>query len=469
MTDLQSFDKLLSESEPLIENLDHLPWETVSGLYSLYGELAKSATSNINRINAEIRAIVCDRWDKILERVVDTLPDDFYDKIPDKPKCVLSPALSPVAETTNPIWINAHLLKGIGLSVYLLAKEFGARPTMLFGTKPEDYPFLSVLPDLKMEYLEHDREMAYAEYVKQYYSHMLKKFTRMDALIFYGMYPATLLYLNSYRKFRPDGKVYCMLDMNSDWMKRIPWDAVDIRKFGEQCDVLATSCRYLRDELNRNPKVNFPCRWLPNAFYNPTDIEIIADSNYKENVILTVGRIGTWQKNSEELLIAFAGVSNKLKDWILKLAGPIEPKFNDFIEKYFHARPELRSSVIFTGEITDKSKLYDEYAKAKIFILTSRVEAAPNVCVEALHHGCKFITSNIDPADDITNYGELGVIYKSGDINALSDALVKLCSNSDKEEFDRHIPKTAAYSEKYFKWNRNIKKLKFMLYGLYNE
>jgi hypothetical protein len=64
--------------------------------------------------------------------------------------------------------------------------------------------------------------------------------------------------------------------------------------------------------------------------------------------------------------------------------------------------PELRAAlcarqdavlerVAFTGAITDKAELYSEYAKAKIFALTSTLEGVtPNVYAEALFHGCMF-------------------------------------------------------------------------------
>jgi len=481
------FDDFLSESEPLIKNIDELPYEIVSELYSVYDKLSKTASQNIKSINPAIRVTLCDTLDKMLDRIIDAPLDGLSNsEIPNKPKGVFAPSLAPTIEIGKPLLFNAHILKGIGLSAYLLAKLFNARPTMLFGTKPEDYPFASALPDLEILYL--DTEAVEAEdrkrnifsygsfnydnlagesentYIESYYNHLYDNYSRMDTLIFYGMYPSTLNYLDTYRSLRPDGKVYCALDMSSHWMKMIPWESESVRKFGEQCNVIATSCRYLRDELNRNTKVNFCCRWFPNAFYNSTGEKVIADAGYKENIILYVGRVGTKQKRNEDLLLAFARVSEILRNWSLRFVGAIEPDFNDFINKYFSSRPDLRNRVVFTGAIYDKSELNTEYAKAKIFVLSSVFEAFPNAYCEALAHGCKFVTSRVDPADDITNYGELGIKYPIGDIGALSEALLKTCEESEKDDFNKHISKALAYSDKYFNWNRNIKKLKYMLY-----
>jgi len=237
-----------------------------------------------------------------------------------------------------------------------------------------------------------------------------------------------------------------------------------VKRFAEQCDVIATSCRSLCDALNRNPNVNFSCRWLPNGFFNPTDSKVVADPALKENTIITVGRIGTYLKNNSELMIAFAKSSQLLSNWKLKLVGSIEKDFNSVIDSYFSQRPDLKERVIFTGVITDKRALYDEYAKAKVFALTSKVEGAPNVYAEALFHGCMFVTSNIDAADDITNSGELGMIYKCGDVGALADALVTICNKASKTGMKKHIPKALEYANKYYDWNRNAKKMAYMLY-----
>jgi len=248
-------------------------------------------------------------------------------------------------------------------------------------------------------------------------------------------------------------------------MEKITWDSVAVTNFSKQCDIIATSCRSLRDALNRNPKVSFPCRWIPNGFLNPFNTTVIADSRIKKNIILTVGRIGTNQKNNGELLIAFERVYGKMPGWELRLVGTIEPSFRPFIDKYFKVFPHMRSKVTFTGAITNKSELYREYAQAKLFALTSQIEGFPNVYAEALVHGCMFITSDIDAADDITNFGELGLKYKCGDIDGLANSLVKLSEQTDNEKLKKHISKALLYANKHFDWHRNTKKLAYMLYG----
>jgi len=444
----------LSDTGQYIEQLDGLSLETAAELYDLLDEAARAATLCINDIDPELRVEICDRQDKVLERVVDELPPFEHAGDPIK---IFTPAVTIEGFRR---WANVELMKDCGLSVYMLAKELGAIPTMFFGSKPSDYPYLSILPGMEMLYHDSDSglEDAYREY-------LINNYSEMDILVFYGLYNQCASYLDVYRKLRPDGKVYCALDMNSSWMNNlVPWNTKAVNHFTGQCDILATSCRGLRDEMNRKPVVHFPCRWFTNGFYNPTDIPVIADLKQKENVIITVGRIGTFQKKNEELLASFAKVSNSIGDWSLRLIGPVEPEFQSFINNYFTEFPKLKERVIFTGALTDKAALYDEYSRAKIFALSSVYEGFPNVYAEALFHGCMFVTSDIDAADDMTNYGELGVTYTRGDVEALSSALIETCKKADKKGMQQHIPKALAYANKYYDWNRNAKKLAYMLF-----
>jgi len=253
--------------------------------------------------------------------------------------------------------------------------------------------------------------------------------------------------------------------MNTFWFNNVEWESPAVQQFGQQCDIIATSCRFMRDYLNRTSFTSFPCYWLPNGFYNPTGLTIRADAEYKENIILTVGRIGDGQKKNEELMLAFAAVASFLPDWTLRLVGPVDPHLNEFTDWYFKEYPDLTDRVILTGSIVDKALLYDEYAKAKIFALTSRTESGtPNVCAEALYHGCMFITSDIDGADDMTNFGELGKVYTRDDTKGLAQILVDVCSSADVKAFRKHIPKALAYANKYYDWERNAKKLAYMLF-----
>lgn len=456
-SNLRLIEEFLMDTRTLVEQADALPFETAAELYDMYETAVKVINDEIAMAGGRapvkgtlLRAQLCIGLDSIMDRI-----SDFPVHLETTHRNVYTPCLELYGR-----WYNFQLMKDCGLSVYLLSREMGMHPVMLFGTKPEDYPYLEILKGLEM--LCTDDEPGLPD---TYLHHLIESYPQMDALVLYGMYKQSTGYLNLYRESRPDGKVYCGLDMNTYWMKHIDWDDFKVKRFARQCDLVATSCRQMRDILNNDPRTAFNCHWLPNGFFNPADLPVTAEASVKENIILTVSRIGTVQKNNGELLIAFSRVCDDLPGWKLHLAGPIDERFEPFIEEYFIAFPNLKGKVVFTGAITDKAELYEQYAKAKIFVLTSTTESGtPNVYAEALYHGCMFITSDIDAADDVTNYGQLGMSYKLRDIDALANTLMAMCTKADGKAFERHIPRALAYANKYYDWERNARKIAYMLY-----
>lgn len=449
----KNLSDFILETDPYFEQLNDLPLGTAAELYDLLDDAANAATLNIDSIDPELRVELCIRKDMVLDRIVDELPP--FESTGHQMK-IFAPSMAQYRD-----WQNVDLMKDCGLAPFMLSKVIGAKPVMLFGTEGVDYPYLSDLPGLELLYRKETDDR-----IETYFNHLEENYAEMDVLLLYGLRrQSTTDYLEAYRLLRPDGKVYIGIDMNTYWMRHVDWDTPQLNLFSQQCDVIATSCRLMRDTLNRSPQVRFACNWLANGFYNPTDIKIVADPDYKENTILTVARIGTPEKNNEELVISFAGLADALPGWKLKLVGPIDPRIDPFIDWFFTTYPNMKDRVIFTGPITDKKELYDEYAKAKIFVLTSRSESGtPNVYAEALVHGCMFISSGIDGADDITNYGELGLKYERGETGSLAHALMTLCSKADADGFREHIPKALEYAARYYSWERNAKKLAYMLF-----
>ncbi|MCL1995716.1 MAG: glycosyltransferase, partial [Defluviitaleaceae bacterium] len=355
-----------------------------------------------------------------------------------------------------------------------LAKELKSTATQFFLDKEQDYPNLTNVPGLNVLYGESSQGKD-SKNEKLFLEHLNTEYEKMDVLILHGIYPQ-VKYLLLYKRLKPKGKVYVGLDMNSGWLNN--WkDNVDslqdsgniageFKMLFDLCDIVATSCTSMRDKINSEPLLSASCRFLPNAFFGGADgYAPNPSANKKRDIILTVGRIGTLQKNNEELVAAFLTIIKHLPTWKIRLVGPIEPEFQAKVDALYSVHPGLRKRIILTGPITNKADLYKEYNDAKIFALTSQWEGGtPNVYAEALFHGCKFITSDIDAADDITAFGALGTKYTMHNIPQLADALLKMAKSSDKKAMEKHIPLALGYGKKYFEWERNAKKLAYMLY-----
>ena len=229
-------------------------------------------------------------------------------------------------------------------------------------------------------------------------------------------------------------------------MDRIQWEDENFRRFMDDCDVIATSCFAMQDMLNR--KWPWKIEHIPNGYY-PFDREIeYPQYSAKENIVLTVGRLGTEQKDTETLLKAFALAANTIPEWKLRLVGSIAETFRPYIDDYYEKYPHLKERVSFVGPISDREELFAEYRKAKIFALSSTMEGGtPNVISEALTSGCVPVTTKIDSYDEITVWGNNGFSSPIGNAEAFAENLVKACTCKELQELSY---KNYEYGRKHF-------------------
>lgn len=345
-------------------------------------------------------------------------------------------------------WSNQQLRKDCGLVPWLLAKNHGWRGVMV-GMKCSDaYPNLVDMPELELEFLSEDTSEARLKYVEE-------NAAGMDLLILYGAYPHYIPLVRRYKQVRPDGLIYLASDMNLGWAKRIPHAHPLYQEFLSKCDIIGASNTTVQAYMARQWR--FPVKLIRNGYYDAIP------ALPKENIILTVGRIGAMAKQTHVLLEAFAAVAEKLPTWELRLVGAVEAKFKRFIEGYFLSHPQLRGRVTFTGLIEDRAALMAEYARAKVFCLPSSFEGTPNAAADALHAGCYMITSSVEAANDITDKGRCGRVFPIGDTARLAKLLKEICRN--EKLLLKGGAHAAAYAHAYFDMIKIVARLNGMLDG----
>jgi len=150
----------------------------------------------------------------------------------------------------------------------------------------------------------------------------------------------------------------------------------------------------------------------------------------KENLIITVGRLGTYQKNTYNLLEGFASTANQ-HNWKLNLAGNIDPAFNNDIAKFFFKYPELKVRIRFLGNLK-KPELYDLYNSSKIFLLPSRFETFALVYAEAMYFGNAIVTTPYTSIKKIVKEKQLGLLIDPEKPAEIGEAILELVNNSDK-------------------------------------
>jgi glycosyltransferase involved in cell wall biosynthesis/SAM-dependent methyltransferase len=367
-------------------------------------------------------------------------------------------------------WTNVELIKDCGLIPYFLAKNHGFTVYMIgqapdgiapgiYGREQADeiiftYPYFYYVDTLHFWLVK--------EYTQETRISILKEIaSKADLLILRGCHASNIPLPAIYKQINTSGKVYCGLDANSTWMDTILWDKPDFLQFLKNTDVMATSCTAMAEYLSEKwPKhietiTNGTCDFL-SVFQEFTPF------SQRENTILTVGRLGTEQKATEVLVQAFLLIEKEIPDWKLKLIGSETPEFRQFMKNIFENHPELRNRVIEPGEISGRPMLYQEYKKAKIFALSSRLEGGtPNAAADALMAGLAMAVTDVDACEDMTAGGQCGLVSPIDDVEALAQNLRALCQSENLETIGKNAYRQA---KAHYDMEKNVRKLYTLLF-----
>ncbi|MFK8296187.1 glycosyltransferase [Capnocytophaga canimorsus] len=354
--------------------------------------------------------------------------------------------------TVFPQGKNIHLIKDVGMVPYMLQKEGYYQSTIAFYQDKKDLPYLkSELNDISYKKIS----KIFKSEELNIFVFLLKNLFVFDVVMMFHPNSKKLLFAyivkiitmgktHFYFKMDVDERVYSV-DFEKETVKN------KIRNFLCNKNFLYTvETREVDNFFNRNTSIK--SKWLPNGFYhNPKEL---TNLDNKENIILTVGRIGTFQKDTETLLKALENIN--LRNWQVHIVGPIEENFDEKIIHFYQNNPNLKQKVKFLGNIDDRKTLRQQYEKAKLFVLTSRYESFGLVLVEAMASGCYIISTNLASAKDITNNGEYGKLFPIEDSKALSSILQNIIDEKIQLPDVRNIVK---FAEKNFNWKIIVRKL----------
>jgi len=343
---------------------------------------------------------------------------------------------------------KGELYKDLGIITMVFNNHLNYHSSILCNKNEENYDDV-INENIAIHYIVDDNEI----------NNVL---ANTDVLMLMGFYDFNLRMIERFKSINPKGKIYLKLDLNIHWLGRIVLDQYNIDLLSE-CTLISVECKKLKEIINQ--KWPIKVEYIPNGFYN-SHINRNIEFKEKENIIITVGRLGTYQKATDILLEALRIVSKRLTNWKLKLIGGIDPSFQVYIDNYMTINPELKDRIIFTGRINDRELIEEEYLKAKVFCLTSRFEGFPNVFDEAANKGCYIISSDIDPAWDITDDKKYGSIFPINDYVTLANEMITVCSNEERlETVCRDIQ---IYTKEHFDWIKLCIKIDSFLNGNVN-
>lgn len=365
---------------------------------------------------------------------------------------------------------NVHLIKDVGQIPYQMAGLYGYDATLV-SNRNGSYDYLKTEnPGLKMEFLEKGGRIGEIQF--SVIGYLMKNAKKIDVLNLYFADMESFIYGWIYKALNPGGFLYVKLDFNianfhkygyfifSEMkLKKLLFPLIE-KIFIGKTDLFTIETAAARDELiKKYPSLGSKLVLLPNGV-DDRAIERFGikplPAAKKENIILTVGRIGTYEKHNEMLMEAAANID--LKKWKVVLVGPIEKEFEETQKEFFKKRPDMKGRIIFTGAVNSREKLLQWYNRSKIFCMTSRWEAFSLVLPEAMFFGnYPVLTSAISCAPDVTRNGKLGKIVPRDGLRELEQALQELIDRPSR--LSALHPSITRHARENYVWSRIVRNL----------
>jgi glycosyltransferase involved in cell wall biosynthesis len=267
----------------------------------------------------------------------------------------------------------------------------------------------------------------------------------IDVLQLYHIRYGTLFKCLIYKLFNPKGFIYIKLD--GEWTLRSCFPRPDRKGINRFVEIFRRWAIIMRGIVSLANLISVETleiydflvaqnykRLNRKLFLNPYGIDLkeLQDNELplirKEKIIMTVGRIGTEQKNTEMLLTAL-GLIGTLDDWHVYIIGPIETGFNPKIIEFFNTYPNFRQNVHFTGNISNRRALCEYYQKSRCFVLTSRFESWGLPLTEAAYFKNYIVTTDVGCAKDLVIKEVFGSIVPQNDPEKLAQILRMIISD----------------------------------------
>jgi glycosyltransferase involved in cell wall biosynthesis len=144
-------------------------------------------------------------------------------------------------------------------------------------------------------------------------------------------------------------------------------------------------------------------------------------------MLLAVGRLSP-EKGFDCLIRAFARVADAHSQWDLVILGegPERPRLERHVEQ-----SRVGARIHLPGRA---GNIGDWYARADLFVLSSRFEGFPNALVEAMSYGCPAVSFDCDtgPRDVIRPDVDGLLVAPARGEDGLADALSQLMSDDDR-------------------------------------
>lgn len=341
-----------------------------------------------------------------------------------------------------------HLCKDVFLVPMYLGRLLGKDVTIIYPLTENNKSLPSIYRGVNLKpfpiYNSNYLLIKYWYFIK----YIIINAKKIELLIRFFHCRLTLISCLLYKLFNFSGHVYVKLDVNPDnilmkndhkscfYLMRDKLASIFTDLFKKNVDVVTCESTTAYDRLQTSDikwnKWGDKLVYMPNGFDSELSVSLEIKERLfseKDNLIITVGRLGDISKNTEMFLKAL--IKLRFSDWKVVLIGPINQSLKEFLDSYFAENPDLNHSVIFTGPIYDKKDLWDYYSRAKVFVLTSRWESSGLVLYEAKRFRNYIISTDVGAAYDVIEGSRYGKIINQNDVIQLASELQLIIDNKN--------------------------------------
>lgn len=347
---------------------------------------------------------------------------------------------------------NIHLLKDVGMIPEALASGFSNVKSYLVTYQNGEYPYYGTeTQNVQVLFLK----KSFGKYIDGIC--FLKEHAgEIDVLNLYHLNLSSFLYSLAARKYlRKTAKIYLKLDADEGEIEKL-------RKHGpvswvkhctlRMADLVSAETRHMVDRLQKETDVKIA--FIPNGIYGDYDHPA---KDLKLDRILTVGRLGTYVKNTELLVDAFAA-SMDSHNYQLRLVGSYTAEFQERIKKLQTENPEAGKRIELVGEIQDQALLQKEYEAAKIFAFPSRSESFGLALLEAFRAGCYLLTSShVALSYDIIENGKNGEIIAEDTVDAWAETITR--NIKTEPDWDALCEEGFQVAKEQYSWDNIVRRL----------
>jgi glycosyltransferase involved in cell wall biosynthesis len=365
--------------------------------------------------------------------------------------------------TFFPTFDNSHLTKDVGMIPYVLSRDFGYESSVICYKNEEHLKIDTETPGIKVLYIKRKytrllqkiKELTIEYKLVSTTNHiellctvleaipvLLKTGKKIDILQLYHLKYESYIMGFIFKMINRNGILYLKLDWDPEVIKYYKKNSAYLRKKRHilykkifPFDIVSSETEQLYDFLRSDHpllKDSKSLYYIPNGVDANNLSELTVNFDKKDNIILHVGRIGTYQKGSEIALEAFGGIARDFPEWRLVFIGTMEDVFTKYFNDFLERNKDIRDRISYIGYLGPKEEVYKYYARAKILVFPSRFESFGLVLVESGFFGNVILGSDIPSVREITNNGSYGFLCPVNDSKCFTNTLRFMISHPDQ-------------------------------------